>query len=105
MMDNDTYMLQAGDICVQTDKRRVLYKGQGVDLTIREYELLLHLMQNPDRPFSRNELLQQVWEFSSPVDTNVVDVYIGYLRQKVDRDKEHIQTVRGIGYVFRMVAL
>ncbi len=99
----ESRQLKAGDICICTDRHRVLFKGQSVDVTIREYDLLLYLMQNPDRVFTRHNLLQQVWEFQAPVDTNVVDVYIGYLRQKLDKDKEHIQTVRGMGYVFRMV--
>jgi len=92
-----------GNIVVNLERHRVWCRGYVVDLTVREYELLVYLMRNPDHIFSRDELLCDVWGFESPVDTNVVDVYVGYLRQKVDRDKQHIQTVRGIGYVFRTV--
>lgn len=92
-----------GNIVVNLERHRVWCRGFVVDLTVREYELLVHLMRHPDHVFSRNDLLHDVWGFESPVDTNVVDVYVGYLRQKVDRDKTHIQTVRGLGYVFRTI--
>ncbi len=97
-----SHLLKSGEIWIETDRHRVLFRGKHIDLTVREYELLVYLRQHPDQIFSRQQLLSQVWEFVTPVDTNVVDVYIGYLRQKLDKDKEHIQTVRGLGYVFRM---
>lgn len=93
--------LQFGDIRVNLEKHRVTQGDQVVELTLREFELLVHFRQHPNQIFTRDELLCQVWGFESPVDTNVVDVYVGYLRQKIDRDKRYLQTVRGIGYVFR----
>ena len=93
--------LQFGDIRVNLEKHRVTQGDQVVELTLREFELLVHFLQHPNQIFTRDELLCQVWGFESPVDTNVVDVYVGYLRQKVDRDKRYLQTVRGFGYVFR----
>lgn len=94
-------LLQFGNIRVNLEKHRVTQGDQVVELTLREFELLVHFLQHPNQIFTRDELLCQVWGFESPVDTNVVDVYVGYLRQKIDRDKRYLQTVRGIGYVFR----
>ena len=74
-----------------------------INLTKREYELLLILMENINVVMSRKELLSKVWGYDSKVETNVVDVYIRYLRNKIDRpgEKSYIQTVRGTGYVIR----
>lgn len=94
--------LSFSDVCVHLDTYRVTFKGQEVDLTAREYELLLFLLCHPQEVWSRQELLEHVWGFNSPGDTNVVDVYIGYLRQKVDPHKQHIRTVRGQGYRFEV---
>lgn len=99
--DASSETLSFGQAIVEPFRRRVSRAGKPVDLTTREYDLLLHLLTHPGRIFSRHELLKQVWGFESPVDTNVVDVYIGYLRQKLDADKHYIQTVRGAGFVFR----
>ena len=91
-----------GSLVIYPERRQVVYGEDVIDVTAREYELLLFFVRHPDVVFSRQALLEAVWGFHSPVDTNVVDVYIGYLRQKVDKLKQHIQTVRGAGYVFRM---
>lgn len=74
-----------------------------LDLTKREYELLLAFMENVNRVMSRQQLLDTVWGFETAVDTNVVDVYVRYLRNKIDRPDEPslIQTLRGIGYVMK----
>ncbi|WP_206832182.1 response regulator transcription factor [Alicyclobacillus fructus] len=87
-----------GDTTVHLDTHRVVHRGQEVDLTAREYDLLLYLLRNVNRTCSRQELLERVWGFQAPGDTNVVDVYIGYLRQKLDPERRHIKTVRGQGY-------
>ena len=83
---------------------RVVRRGDEViNLTKREYELLLILMENINVVMSRKDLLSKVWGYDSKVETNVVDVYIRYLRNKIDRpgEKSYIQTVRGTGYVIR----
>ncbi|MED9788061.1 MAG: winged helix-turn-helix domain-containing protein, partial [Latilactobacillus curvatus] len=74
-----------------------------IELTKREYELLLTLMENVNVVLARDVLLSKVWGYDSDVETNVVDVYIRYLRNKIDRSGEqsYIQTVRGMGYVMR----
>ena len=74
-----------------------------INLTKREYELLVMLMENVNVVLPRIELLNKVWGYSAEVETNVVDVYIRYLRNKIDVPNEvgYIQTVRGTGYVMR----
>ena len=77
--------------------------GELIDLTKREYELLLMLMENINVVLSREVLLNQVWGYKMEVETNVIDVYIRYLRNKIDIPgrESYIQTVRGTGYVMR----
>jgi len=83
---------------------RVVHKGnQLVDLTKREFDLLVMFMKNPNLVLTRDMLLDQVWGYDSLVETNVVDVYVRYLRNKLDEPgaDSMIQTMRGIGYVMR----
>ena len=72
-----------------------------IELTKREYELLLTLMENVNVVLARDVLLNKVWGYETEVETNVVDVYIRYLRNKIDVPESYIQTVRGTGYVMR----
>lgn len=79
-------------------------KGQQIiELTKREFDLLSILMQNIGRVMTRERLLELIWGYDSEVETNVVDVYIRYLRSKIDEPGEpsFIQTLRGLGYVIR----
>ncbi len=91
------------DLVVEKANRIVKRDGQVIDLTKREYELLLYLMENVNMVMSRDTLLDKVWGYKSEVETNVVDVYIRYLRNKIDLpgQESYIQTVRGTGYVMR----
>ncbi|WAH38097.1 response regulator [Alicyclobacillus dauci] len=91
-----------GDVSVHLDTHRVTFRGEDVELTAREYDLLVFLLRHPGETWSRQALLEHVWGFHAPGDTNVVDVYIGYLRQKVDPTKAFIRTVRGQGYRFEV---
>jgi DNA-binding response OmpR family regulator len=95
--------LQIGDITLNLLNRRVTRAGVEVQLTGKEFELLKFLMEHPDQPLSRQVLSEQVWKGNFDRLTNVIDVYINYLRNKVDRPFEPrlIQTVRGVGYVFQ----
>ena len=74
-----------------------------IELTNKEFELLSMFMKNINRVLTREVLLDQVWGYDSVIETNVVDVYVRYLRNKLNaEDKEqYIQTVRGVGYVMR----
>src|SRR5918993_2088361 len=97
-------ILRVAELEVDTATREVRRGERKVDnLTAREYELLEFMARNPRRVLSRDLLLSEVWEQEFGVETNVVDVYIGYLRKKVDASGESqlIQTVRGVGYALR----
>ncbi|WP_458415272.1 response regulator transcription factor [Schinkia sp. CFF1] len=91
------------DIEVDTDARTVNRGEKTIDLTKREYDLLLVFLQNINRVLTREILLEKVWGYEAFAETNVVDVYIRYLRNKIDNKNEEsiIQTVRGAGYVMR----
>lgn len=91
------------DLTVEKANRIVKRGEEVIDLTKREYELLLYLMENINMVMSRDVLLDKVWGYKSEVETNVVDVYIRYLRNKIDLPGQdsYIQTVRGTGYVMR----
>ncbi|MDY4646151.1 response regulator transcription factor [Aerococcus suis] len=91
------------DLTVEKENRIVRRGDEIINLTKREYELLVMLMENVNVVLPRIELLNKVWGYSAEVETNVVDVYIRYLRNKIDVPNEvgYIQTVRGTGYVMR----
>lgn len=96
-------VLRIGDLEVNTTTREVRCGERQIDLTVREYELLEFMAQNPRRALSRNLLLSRVWGEESRAETNVVDVYVTYLRKKLEACGEPrlIQTVRGVGYALR----
>lgn len=96
-------MLAVQDLHMNQDTREVRRGGEQIELTKREYELLAAFMNNVNRVMGRELLLDTVWGFEAAVDTNVVDVYVRYLRNKIDRAGEpsYIQTLRGIGYVMK----
>ncbi|TWT28011.1 response regulator transcription factor [Planomicrobium sp. CPCC 101110] len=83
--------------------RGVSRNGRAIELTPREFDLLLYLMQHPKQVLSREQVLNAVWGYDYYGDTNVIDVYIRYLRKKIDAGEPstYIQTVRGIGYVLK----
>lgn len=91
------------DLNLDAQNRTAIRNGQIIQLTQREFDLLEVLIENLNRVMSREELLAQVWDYDDSSETNVVDVYIRYLRSKIDvKGKEsYIQTVRGKGYVVR----
>ena len=91
------------NLVIEKASRIVKRDEEIIDLTKREYELLLFLMENVNMVMSRDVLLEEVWGYKTEVETNVVDVYIRYLRNKIDvpGQDSYIQTVRGTGYVMR----
>ena len=90
------------DLVVNEDTRDVIRAGKSIDLTPREFDLLMHFMRHPKMVQSREQLLNAVWGFDYYGDTNVVDVYIRYLRQKIDSlGSPLFHTVRGVGYVMK----
>jgi DNA-binding response OmpR family regulator len=98
-VDDDQYEKTIGDVTVHTQMREVKWQGNVVDLTKREFELLLYFMEHPKQVLTREQILDAVWGYDYYGDTNVVDVYVRYLRQKLDA--KFIQTVRGVGYVLK----
>lgn len=91
------------DLVLNPQNRLVNRGDDEISLTKREYDLLNILMTNMNRVMTREELLSNVWKYDEAVETNVVDVYIRYLRGKIDipGKESYIQTVRGMGYVIR----
>ncbi|MEW6637201.1 MAG: response regulator transcription factor [Actinomycetota bacterium] len=96
-------ILRVGDLEVNTATREVRRGEHEIELTQREYELMEFMAKNPRRVLSRDFLLSRVWEQEFGIPTNVVDVYIGYLRRKVDagREPKLIHTIRGAGYALK----
>lgn len=91
------------DLKLDEQNRTILREDQQINLTKREFDLLKVLLDNFNQVMSREDLLKEVWHYEDGIETNVVDVYIRYLRGKIDRPGKdsYIQTVRGIGYVIR----
>jgi heavy metal response regulator len=92
--------LQVGDLVLDTIAHRATRSGRVIELTAREYALLEFLMRHPGQVLSRTQIAEHVWNYDFFSTSNVVDVYIRYLRRKVDKGFEIklIQTVRGVGY-------
>ena len=93
-------LLQVGDLVMDTTQRIVKRADRLIDLSPREYSLLEYLMRNQNHVLSRTQIAQHVWSFDFYGDFKVIDVYIGYLRRKIDKNQKIslIQTVRGVGY-------
>lgn len=96
-------LLKIGDLTVELRTRKVFRKELAIDLTLREFELLVYLAQHKNEEKSREEILSEVWGYDFMGETNLVDVYIRYLRQKLDKGFRHklIHTVRGVGYMMK----
>jgi two-component system response regulator PrrA len=99
----ETDLIRVGDLIVDPSQRRVSRAGRAVDLTRREFELLEELAKHRGVVMSRQQLLERVWGYDFEVDGNVVDVFVGYLRRKLESGGEAriIHTVRGVGFVLR----
>ena len=101
-------VIHHGDLVISTERRSVSRDGENVQLTAREFDLLHFLASNPERVYSRDQLLKQVWDYSYIGDTSTVTVHIRRLRAKVEADPEkprHIKTVWGVGYKFESAGL
>ncbi|WP_042220402.1 response regulator transcription factor [Oceanobacillus manasiensis] len=100
---NNAEFLEVGELTVNIGSREVKRQEKDIDLTPREFDLLVCLLKNKNIVLTREQLIEQVWGFDYYGDTNVVDVYIRYLRQKIDKGHEdaYIQTIRGVGYTIK----
>ena len=95
--------LSAGPLVVNPRNRQVSFGGEEVALTKTEFDMLAYMVTHQDKVLSRDELLSEVWGYSYAGDTNIVDVYVRYLRQKLDEKYgvKLLHTVRGVGYLFK----
>ncbi|WEZ08550.1 response regulator transcription factor [Priestia flexa] len=96
-------LLQIGDLTVDEKTRMVTREKNTIELTPREFDLLIYLLKNQNQVLSREQLLTNVWGFDYYGDTNVVDVYIRYLRKKLDApySTPYLHTIRGVGYMLK----
>jgi two-component system OmpR family response regulator len=96
------YELAVADLTMDEESREVRRDGELIDLTVTEFELLRFLMRNPRRVLSKAQILDRVWNYDFGGQAHVVELYISYLRKKVDAGREPlIHTVRGVGYVLK----
>lgn len=95
--------LRFHDLILDLTQRRALRQNEIIELTMKEFELLKYLMSNPHKILTREEILENVWGYGYQGESNVIEVYIRYLRLKLETQgqKRLIQTVRGVGYVLR----
>jgi two-component system OmpR family response regulator len=93
-------VLTAGDLTLDPARRRVERGGEEVRLTPREFSVLAYLMRHAGDVVSKVEILENIWDAHYDGDPNIVEVYIGYLRRKIDQpyDRTSIETLRGMGY-------
>jgi two-component system OmpR family response regulator len=95
-------VLAVGDLTLDEDSHEVRRGGDLIELTATEFELLRYLMRNPRRVLSKPQILDRVWDYDFGGQSNVVELYVSYLRKKIDAGREPmIHTVRGAGYVLR----
>lgn len=101
--DNSSSILKVQNLELNTDSKEVHRDGVEIELTAREFKLLEYLLKNKNRVVSRTDILENVWEIDFDMGTNVIDVYINYLRKKIetDSDSKIIKTVIGMGYIIK----
>lgn len=93
--------IELGEVKVFPEQYEAYYKGESIDLTPKEFELLVYLIENKGRVLTRDQLLQTVWNYDFAGDTRIVDVHISHLREKIEENTKkpvYIKTIRGLGY-------
>ncbi len=100
--DDGASVLAVGDLTMDEDSHEVTRAGREIQLTATEFELLRYLMRNPKRVLSKAQILDRVWNYDFGGQANVVELYISYLRKKIDAGRAPmIHTMRGVGYVLK----
>jgi heavy metal response regulator len=96
-------VLNIADLTLSLVTHKVMRKGKEIELTSKEYALLEYFMRNPDKVLTRTMISEHVWDYHFDSMTNVIDVYVNYLRKKIDKDFEPklIHTIRGVGYLMK----
>jgi heavy metal response regulator len=99
--EGEPTVLHIGDLTLDPARRTVTRGDEKIDLTPREFALLDYFMRNPGRVLTRTMIAEHVWDYSFDTSTNVIDVYVNYLRKKIDsgREPKLLHTMRGVGYV------
>ena len=98
----DSAMITVGDLVLDDDSREVIRGGEPITLTATEFDLLRYLMHNARRVVSKAQILDRVWHYDFGGNANIVELYISYLRRKIDAGREPmIHTMRGVGYVLK----
>lgn len=94
-------LIQIGEIKLVPEQYEAYFNDELLDLTLKEFELLLYLARNRGRVLTRDQLLSAVWDYDFAGDTRIVDVHISHLREKIEKDSKkpaYIKTIRGLGY-------
>ena len=101
--EEDTSLLQFNDLCLDRSSREVYRGSRRIELTAKEFDLLEYLMAHPRQVLTRDQILERVWGYDFMGDSNIIEVYVRYLRLKLEANNESriIQTVRSVGYVMR----
>ena len=101
--EEDTDLLQFSDLRLNRSTREVYRGDRSIELTAKEFDLLEYLISHPRQVLTREQILERVWGYDFMGDSNIIEVYIRYLRLKLEAEREQrlIQTVRGVGYVLR----
>lgn len=99
---NQNSLLRVDDLTLDTQSHEVKRGDQSIDLSAQEYKLLEYFMSNPGRVLTRDMILSRIWRGSPDIETRVVDVYVGYLRKKIDFKKPKLfKSIRGFGYMIK----
>ena len=101
--ENNRHILKFEDLSLNNQTRQVFRGQRAIELTVKEFDLLEYLMSNPRQVFTRDQILEKVWGYDFIGDSNVIEVYIRYVRIKLEENNEKrlIHTARGVGYVLR----
>jgi len=102
--DASATLIQVADLVLDLVGRTVSRGRRRIELTVKEFALLEYFMRSPDRVLTRTMIIEHVWNYDFDSETNVVDVYVNYLRRKIDAGSEQklIHTVRGVGYIMKV---
>ncbi|AFY57462.1 response regulator with CheY-like receiver domain and winged-helix DNA-binding domain [Rivularia sp. PCC 7116] len=101
--EDNRHLLQFEDLSLNRQTRQVFRGDRAIELTVKEFDLLEYLMGNPRQVFTRDQILEKVWGYDFVGDSNVIEVYVRYVRLKLEENNEKrlVHTVRGVGYVLR----
>jgi DNA-binding response OmpR family regulator len=101
--EEDSDHLQFEDLSLNRRTREVFRGNRAIDLTVKEFDLLEYLLSHPRQVFTRDQILEQVWGYDFMGDSNIIEVYVRYLRLKLEENQEKrlVHTIRGVGYVIR----